>query len=162
MNTTMIARFPISQEGFNKLEFELRGLKNVERPNIIKLIAEARAHGDLSENAEYHAAREKQGFVEAKISELEDKISRAEIIDVSKIQGNEIKYGASVQLIDEETAEKIVYKIVSEYEADVSAGLISITSPLAKALLGKVKGESLEFHTPKTIRYYEILSVTYN
>jgi transcription elongation factor GreA len=158
----MIKRFPISQEGLNKLELELKELKAVERPGIIKLIAEARAHGDLSENAEYHAAREKQGFVEAKISELEDKIARSEVIDVSKIQGNEIKYGATVQLVDEETEDRSLYTIVGEYEADVSAGLISISSPLAKALLGKAKGDAFEFHTPKGIKYYEILSVKYN
>ncbi|WPX96413.1 transcription elongation factor GreA [Candidatus Bandiella euplotis] len=157
----MIKRFPISQQGLDKLELELKNLRNVERIEIIKAIAEARAHGDLSENAEYHAAREKQSFIEAKISELEDKIGRAEVIDVSKIQGNEIKYGATVKLLDEETEDEVKYTIVSEYEADVSAGLISISSPLAKALLGKVMGESLEFRTPKGTKYYEVLSVSY-
>ena len=157
----MVERFPISREGMNKLELELKNLRNVERVNVIKSIAEARAHGDLSENAEYHAAREKQGFIEAKIFELEDKISRAEIIDVAQVRGEEVKYGASIKLFDEDKDIEIFYKIVSEYEADVSKGLISITSPLAKALIGKKVNESLEFNTPKGIKYYQIMSVDY-
>ncbi|WP_236869819.1 transcription elongation factor GreA [Candidatus Bandiella numerosa] len=157
----MVERFPISKEGMNKLRLELMGLKNVERVNVIKSIAEAREHGDLSENAEYHAAREKQGFIEAKISELEDKISRAEVIDITKIQGSEIKYGASIKLFDEDKGDEVFYKIVSEYEADVSKGLISISSPLAKALIGKKVNESLEFKTPKGVKYYQIKSVDY-
>ncbi|MBY0580416.1 transcription elongation factor GreA [Candidatus Bandiella numerosa] len=157
----MVERFPISKEGMNKLRLELMGLKNIERVNVIKSIAEAREHGDLSENAEYHAAREKQGFIEAKISELEDKISRAEVIDITKIQGSEIKYGASIKLFDEEKGDEVFYKIVSEYEADVSKGLISISSPLAKALIGKKVNESLEFKTPKGVKYYQIKSVDY-
>ena len=157
----MVERFPISREGMNKLELELKNLRNVERVNVIKSIAEARAHGDLSENAEYHAAREKQGFIEAKIFELEDKISRAEIIDIAQVRGEEIKYGASIKLFDEDKDNEIVYKIVSEYEADVSKGLISITSPLAKALIGKKVKESLEFSTPKGMKYYQIISVDY-
>jgi len=157
----MVERFPISKEGMNKLEIELNNLRFVERPNIIKSISEARAHGDLSENAEYHAAKEKQGFIEAKISELEDKISRAEIIDISQVRGEQVKYGASIRLLDEDTEKEITYKIVSEYEADVSKGMISITSPLSKALIGKKVNESLEFNTPKGIRYYKIMSVDY-
>ena len=157
----MVERFPISKEGMNKLRLELMGLMNIERVNVIKSIAEAREHGDLSENAEYHAAREKQGFIEAKISELEDKISRAEVIDITKIQGSEIKYGASIKLFDEEKGDEVFYKIVSEYEADVSKGLISISSPLAKALIGKKVNESLEFKTPKGVKYYQIKSVDY-
>jgi len=157
----MVERFPISKEGMNKLEIELNNLRFVERPNIIKSISEARAHGDLSENAEYHAAKEKQGFIEAKISELEDKISRAEIIDISQVRGEQVKYGASIRLLDEDTEKEITYKIVSEYEADVSKGMISITSPLSKALIGKKVNESLEFNTPKGIRSYKILSVDY-
>ena len=157
----MVERFPISKEGMNKLEIELNNLRFVERPNIIKSISEARAHGDLSENAEYHAAKEKQGFIEAKISELEDKISRAEIIDISQVRGEQVKYGASIRLLDEDTGKEIAYKIVSEYEADVSKGMISITSPLSKALIGKKVNESLEFNTPKGIRYYKIMSVDY-
>jgi transcription elongation factor GreA len=157
----MAKRFPISKEGMNKLELELKNLKNVERVNVIKSIAEARAHGDLSENAEYHTAKEKQGFIEGKICELEDKISRAEIIDISQVRGEQVKYGASIKLLDEDTDNEIIYKIVSEYEADVSRGMISIISPLAKALIGKKVDESLEFNTPKGIRYYKILSVDY-
>ena len=157
----MVERFPISKEGMNKLEIELNNLRFVERPNIIKSISEARAHGDLSENAEYHAAKEKQGFIEAKISELENKISRAEIIDISQVQGDQVKYGASVRLLDEDDEKEIAYKLVSEYESDISKGMISITSPLAKALIGKKVSESLEFNTPKGTRYYKILSVDY-
>ena len=157
----MVERFPISKEGMSKLEIELKHLRSVERVNVIKSIAEARAHGDLSENAEYHAAKEKQGFIEAKISELEDKISRAEIIDISQVRGEQVKYGASIRLLDEDTEKKITYKIVSEYESDASKGMISITSPLAKALIGKKVNEYLEFNTPKGIRYYKILSVDY-
>lgn len=155
----MVDRFPISKDGLNKLRLELNRLKNVERIHVISLIAEAREYGDLSENAEYHAAREKQGFIEAKISELENKISRAEIIDTSRIYGDEIKYGASIKLLDEENHCVKCYKIVGEYESNVSKGLISISSPLAKALLGKKVTESFEFHTPRGIRYYKILSV---
>ena len=158
----MSNRFPISQEGLNKLELELKNLKNIERPEVIKEIVKARAHGDLSENAEYHAAREKQGFIEAKISELEDKIARAEIIDISNIQGDKIKYGATVKLRDEETGVEIVYKIVGDYKADASHGSISISSPLSKTLLGKKKGALLEFKTPRCVKYYEILSITYS
>ena len=157
----MVDRFPISKEGMNKLEIELKNLKTVERVNVIKSIAEARAHGDLSENAEYHAAKEKQGFIEAKISELENKISRAEIIDISQVQGDQVKYGASVRLLDEDDEKEIAYKLVSEYESDISKGMISITSPLAKALIGKKAYESLEFNTPRGIKYYKILSVDY-
>ncbi len=145
----------------SKLEIELKHLRSVERVNVIKSIAEARAHGDLSENAEYHAAKEKQGFIEAKISELEDKISRAEIIDISQVRGEQVKYGASIRLLDEDTEKEIAYKIVSEYESDASKGMISITSPLAKALIGKKVNEYFEFNTPKGIRYYKILSVDY-
>jgi len=155
----MVERFPISKEGMNKLEIELNNLRFVERPNIIKSISEARAHGDLSENAEYHAAKEKQGFIEAKISELENKISRAEIIDISQVQGDQV--GASVRLLDEDDEKEIAYKLVSEYESDISKGMISITSPLAKALIGKKAYESLEFNTPRGIKYYKILSVDY-
>ena len=157
----MVERFPISKEGMSKFEIELKHLRSVERVNVIKSIAEARAHGDLSENAEYHAAKEKQGFIEAKISELEDKISRAEIIDISQVRGEQVKYGASIRLLDEDTEKEIAYKIVSEYESDASKGMISITSPLAKALIGKKVNEYLEFNTPKGIRYYKILSVDY-
>ena len=157
----MIDKFPISKEGLSKLKLELNHLRNVERTNVITLISDAREHGDLSENAEYHAAREKQGFIEAKISELESKISRAEIIDTSKIDGDEVKYGASIKLLDEDNDNIIIYKIVSDYEANVKKGLLSISSPLAKSLIGRKIGESFEFKTPKGIKYYYISSVDF-
>ena len=157
----MAVKFPISQNGINKLKAELKNLKNIDRLDVAQLIAEARAFGDLSENAEYNAAREKQSFIEIKISELESKISRAEVIDITKIKGTEVKYGASVQLLDKNNGSKMTYKIVSDYEASVFKGLISIYSPLAKILIGKKQNELIEFKTPKGIKYYKILLVTY-
>ncbi|MFQ3307698.1 MAG: transcription elongation factor GreA [Candidatus Midichloriaceae bacterium] len=154
-------RFPISDSGFNKMKSELEALKSVERPSVIISIAEARSHGDLSENAEYHAAKEKQGFIEAKISDLENKLARSQIVDISKITGNTVKYGATVEILDEDTEKQISYKIVSDYEADVSKGWISISSPLAKSLTSKELGDSVEFTTPKYTKYYKIISVKY-
>jgi len=152
-------KVPMTMEGFTLLENELQRLKSVERPRIIQAISEARAHGDLSENAEYHAAKEQQGYNEAKVAELEDKLSRADVIDVTKLSGDSVKFGATVQLVDEDTDEKVTYKIVGEYEADVKKGKISITSPIARALIGKKKGDSVEVTTPKGARAYEILKV---
>ena len=152
-------KVPMTMEGFTLLENELQRLKSVERPRIIQAISEARAHGDLSENAEYHAAKEQQGYNEAKVAELEDKLSRADVIDVTKLSGDSVKFGATVQLVDEDTDEKVTYKIVGEYEADVKKGKISITSPIARALIGKKKGDSVEVATPKGARAYEILKV---
>jgi len=152
-------KVPMTIEGFSLLETELQRLKAVERPRIIQAISEARAHGDLSENAEYHAAKEQQGYNEAKVAELEDKLSRADVIDTTKLSGDSIKFGATVQLVDEDTDEKVSYRIVGEYEADVKKGKISITSPIARALIGKKKGESVEVATPKGARAYEILKV---
>ena len=152
-------KVPMTIEGFTLLESELQRLKAVERPRIIQAISEARAHGDLSENAEYHAAKEQQGYNEAKVAELEDKLSRADVIDVTKLSGDSVKFGATVQLVDEDTDEKVTYKIVGEYEADVKKGKISITSPIARALIGKKKGDSVEVTTPKGARAYEILKV---
>ena len=152
-------KVPMTIEGFSLLETELQRLKAVERPRIIQAISEARAHGDLSENAEYHAAKEQQGYNEAKVADLEDKLSRADVIDITKLSGDSIKFGASVQLVDEDTDEKVSYRIVGEYEADVKKGKISITSPIARALIGKKKGESVEVATPKGARAYEILKV---
>jgi len=152
-------KVPMTMEGFTLLESELQRLKVVERPRIIQAISEARAHGDLSENAEYHAAKEQQGYNEAKVAELEDKLSRADVIDVSKLGGDSVKFGATVQLVDEDTDEKVTYKIVGEYEADVKKAKISITSPIARALIGKKKGDSVEVATPKGARAYEILKV---
>ena len=152
-------KVPMTTEGFNKLETELHRLKAVERPRIIQAIAEARAHGDLSENAEYHAAKEAQGLNESKVAELEDKLSRAEVIDTTKMSGDKIKFGATVSLIDEDTDEKVKYKIVGEMEADVREGKISISSPIARALIGKGKGDTAEVTTPKGARSYEVLKV---
>ena len=147
--------------GYARLESEIKRLKTVERPGVIRQIEEARAHGDLSENAEYHAAKERQGFIEGRVMELEDKISRAEVIDVSKLSGPTVKFGATVTLIDEDTDEKSKYQIVGEIEADVKEGRISITSPLARALISKSKGDTVEVVTPGGGRSYEILKVEY-
>lgn len=146
-------------EGFKHLEEELHRLKAVERPRIILAISEARAHGDLSENAEYHAAKEAQGMNEARVAELEDKIGRAEVVDTSKLSGTSIKFGATVTLVDEDTEEKVKYKIVGDLEANVRDGKISISSPIARALIGKSKGDSAEVTTPKGPRSYEVLKV---
>ena len=154
-------KVPMTIEGFKKLEAELHRLKVEERPRIIQQIADAREHGDLSENAEYHAAKEAQGLNEAKVAEIEDKIGRAEVIDTSKLSGNKIKFGATVALEDEDSGDKVKYKIVGEDEADVRDGKISITSPIARALIGKVKGDRAEVTTPKGTRSYEILKIEY-
>lgn len=152
-------RVPMTVEGFKTLEAELHRLKSEERPRIIAAISEARAHGDLSENAEYHSAKEQQGFNEARVGELEDKLSRAEVIDTSKLSGDAVKFGATVSLADEDTGDKVKYKIVGENEASVRDGKISIGSPIARALIGKSKGDSVEVTTPKGSRSYEILKV---
>ena len=148
-------------EGFTNLETELKRLKTVERPEIIKAIATAREHGDLSENAEYHAARERQGFVEGRVGDIEDMVRRAEVIDVSKLSGKIIKFGATVKLADENTDEENTYQLVGEHEADISAGRLSITSPLSRALIGKTVGDSVEVMSPGGTRSYEILTVHY-
>jgi transcription elongation factor GreA len=152
---------PITADGYEKLVAEVKTLKTVRRPAIAKKIAEARELGDLSENAEYHAAREEQSFIEGRISELEDKVARAEVIDIAKLSGKSIKFGATVTLIDEDTEQESTYQIVGEYEADIKQSLISITSPLARALIGKSEGDSVEVITPKGSKDYEILSVVY-
>lgn len=152
-------RVPMTIEGFAKLEAELHRLKSEERPRIIQQIAEARAHGDLSENAEYHAAKEAQGLNEAKVAELEDRLGRADVIDTSKLSGETVKFGATVTLVDEDTEEKVKYKIVGDYEANVREGKISISSPIARALIGKSKNDTAEVMTPKGARSYEILKV---
>lgn len=152
-------RVPMTTEGFKKLETELQRLKSEERPRIIQQIAEARAHGDLSENAEYHAAKEAQGLNEAKVAELEDRLSRADIVDTSKLSGKTIKFGATVTLVDEDTDEKVKYKIVGDLEASVREGKISISSPIARALIGKAKGDTAEVTTPKGARSYEVLKI---
>jgi transcription elongation factor GreA len=156
-----MSKFPITSEGYSKLEEELKHLKYTERPAISKLIAEAREFGDLSENAEYHAAREKQSFNEGRILELEDKMARADIIDISKISGDKITFGAIVKILDDESEEEFTYQIVGEYEADISKGLISVSSPIAKALIGKKTNDFIEVKTPKGIKVYQILSFRY-
>ena len=152
-------RVPITVEGFKQLEAELQRLKAEERPRIIQAISEARSHGDLSENAEYHAAKEAQGMNEAKVADLEDKVNRADIVDVTKLSGTAIKFGATVTLVDEDTDEKVKYKIVGDTEASIKEGKVSISSPIARALIGKAKGESTEVTTPKGSRSYQILKV---
>jgi transcription elongation factor GreA len=151
----------MTEEGFNRLQDELKRLKSVDRPSIIKAIAEARTHGDLSENAEYHAARERQSFIEGRVMELEDKISRAEVIDVSKLSGSLVKFGATVTLADEETDEEQTFRIVGEDEADIKQGRLSVTSPLARALIGKSKGDSVEVSTPRGAKSYEVMTVAF-
>jgi transcription elongation factor GreA len=152
-------RVPITIEGFKQLETELQRLKGEERPRIIAAISEARSHGDLSENAEYHAAKEAQGMNEARVAELEDKVNRADIVDVSKLSGTTIKFGATVTLVDEDTDEKVKYKIVGDTEASIKDGKVSISSPIARALIGKSKGDSAEVTTPKGSRSYQILKL---
>lgn len=154
-------KVPMTAEGYTSLEAEIKNLKTAERPRIIKLIAEARSHGDLSENAEYHAAKELQGITEARIADLEDKLSRADIIDVSKLKGDQVMFGATVTLIDEDTEEKVKYRIVGEIEGNVKEGKISITSPIARALLGKRKSDVVEVSTPGGGKSYEIVKVEY-
>jgi len=154
-------KVPMTKPGFERLEDELRTLKGTERPNIIKAIAEAREHGDLSENAEYHAARERQSFIEGRIQELEDKISRAEVIDVSTLDGKAVKFGAFVTLLDDDSEEKVNYQIVGEDEADIKSGRLSVTSPLARALIGKTVKDTVEVNTPKGGKSYEIVKVAY-
>jgi transcription elongation factor GreA len=154
-------KVPMTIEGYRKLEAELHRLKSEERPRIIQQIADAREHGDLSENAEYHAAKDAQGLNEAKVAELEDKLARAEIIEPSKLSGNTVKFGATVTLEDEDSGDKVKYKIVGEDEANLRDGKISISSPIARALIGKSKGDSAEVTTPKGPRSYEILKIEF-
>jgi transcription elongation factor GreA len=154
-------KFPITAEGFKTMELELKQLKTVERVNVIKAIAEARAHGDLSENAEYSAAREKQSFIEGRILEIEGRIAGAEVIDVSKLSGDQVKFGAIVILVDEDTEEKVTYQIVGEYESDFKKGKLSLLAPISRALIGKKKGDVVEVNTPKGSKSYEIVEVKF-
>ncbi|MBV1834679.1 MULTISPECIES: transcription elongation factor GreA [Novacetimonas] len=154
-------KFPMTGPGLQRLEEELRKLKSEERPAIIRAIAEARSHGDLSENAEYHAARERQSFTEGRILELEEIVSSAEVIDPASLSGDQVKFGARVHLVDEETDKEVTYQIVGVYEADIKQGLLSISSPLAKSLIGKSVGDSVSVPAPGGDRTYEILAVTY-
>jgi transcription elongation factor GreA len=154
-------KIPMTAGGYKRLENELRELKTVHRPAIIRSISEAREHGDLSENAEYHAAKERQGWIESRVLELEDKLRRAEVIDVSRLSGDRVKFGATVVLADEDTGEESTYQIVGADESDIKSGLLSITSPLARALIGKQAGDSVEVTTPGGAKVYEIVSVAF-
>ncbi|SLN53381.1 transcription elongation factor GreA [Pseudooctadecabacter jejudonensis] len=153
-------KIPLTRAGFDKLDAELKHLKTVERPAIIRAISEAREHGDLSENAEYHSAKEKQSFIEGRVKELEGVISLADVIDPSKLSGA-IKFGAHVTLVDEDTDEEKTYQIVGEYEADIENGRLNIKSPIARALIGKDEGDSVEVRTPGGEKSYEVLEVVY-
>jgi transcription elongation factor GreA len=154
-------RIPMTAEGYKNLEDEINHLKVVERPSVIRMIEEARAHGDLSENAEYHAAKERQAFIEGRVVELEDKLSRADIIDISKLSGTTVKFGATVTLFDEDTDAKVKYQLVGDLEANAKKGRISISSPIARALIGKSKGDTVEVAAPGGARSYEILKVEF-
>ncbi len=155
----MSEKFLITKEGYNKLKAEIENLKNVQRPNIIIAVAAARELGDLKENAEYHSSREKQSMIEAMIANFEDKLARAELVDIAALSGDIIRFGATVQLENTENQKKVIYKIVSEYEADIDSGLISNTSPVAKALMGKEVGDEVEIKTPGGTVDYEILTI---
>lgn len=149
----------MTAEGYQALDEELKRLKTVERPEVIAAIAEARSHGDLSENAEYHAAKDRQGWIEGRIAEIEDKLARAQVIDVTKLSGDQVKFGATVTVVDEDTEEEGRYQIVGEHEADVKAGRISLSSPLSRAMIGKEVGDVVEVNTPGGVRAYEILKI---
>ena len=152
-------KVPMTAEGFHALDEELKRLKTQERPTVIQAISEARLHGDLSENAEYHAAKERQGWIEGQIADIEDRMARAQVIDVSKLSGSQVKFGATVSLVDEDTEEEARYQIVGEHEADVKQGRVSITSPLARAMIGKESGDVVEVTTPAGVKAYEITKV---
>ncbi len=154
-------KVPITKTGYDALNAELKTKKSIERPAIIKAIAEAREHGDLSENAEYHSAKERQGFIEGRIKELESLISRADVIEPAKMSGTVIRFGATIELVDENTDQERTYQIVGEPEADINAGRLNIRSPLARALIGKEEGDSVEVAAPGGARSYEVLSVRY-
>jgi transcription elongation factor GreA len=154
-------KIPMTPGGYAALEVELKKRQQEERPRIVEAISEARSHGDLSENAEYHSAKEAQSLNEGRIAELEDKLSRAEVIDVTKLSGSTVMFGATVTLVDEDTEEKKVYQIVGEAEADVKSGKVSITSPTARALIGKKKGDTVEVNTPGGGKSYEVLKVAF-
>ena len=160
--TRPMEKVPMTAAGHSAMMDEIKHLKAVERPRIIKAIEEARSHGDLSENAEYHAAKEQQGWTEARVAELEDKISRAEVIDISRLSGETVTFGAKVTLVDEETDTENSYQIVGDFEADVKKGKISVSSPIARAIIGKKAGDSVEVATPGGGKSYEILKVKWN
>ena len=154
-------RIPMTVQGHHSLETELKTLKSSERPAVIAAIAEARAHGDLSENAEYHAAKEKQSFIEGRVAELEDKLARAQVIDPSKLTGDTVKFGATVKVVDEDTGDEFTYQIVGEDEANVAEGKISISSPIARALIGKEEGDTAEVAAPGGAKSFEIIEISW-
>ena len=153
---------PMTVRGHELLQIELKKLKSTDRPAVIKAIAEAREHGDLKENAEYHAAKEQQGFIEGRIKELEGKLSHVQVIDVTEINaGGKVIFGSTIKLLDDDTEKEITYRIVGQDEADIKTGLISYTSPIARALIGKVEGDAVEFNAPDGEKSYEVISVSY-
>ncbi|MFQ5959033.1 MAG: transcription elongation factor GreA [Alphaproteobacteria bacterium] len=154
-------KFPMTDRGYARLEEELRRLKSVDRPAVITALEDARGHGDIAENAEFHAAKERQAYVEGRVQELEDKISRAEVIDVKKLSGKVVKFGATVTLADEDTDEKSTYQIVGTDEAEIKSGLLSITSPIARAIIGKSVGDSVDVSTPGGSKSFEIVKVRF-
>ena len=154
-------KVPMTATGLERLETDLKKYKHEERPAVIRAIAEAREHGDLSENAEYHAAKERQSFIEGQITELEDMISRADVIDVSKLSGDTVKFGATVTVVDIETDDEHTYQIVGEVESDIKEGRLSVNAPLARALIGKTEGDEIDFNAPGGRRAYEVLTVKY-
>ena len=154
-------KVPMTADGYTRLQEELKHLKTVERPTVIRAIAEAREHGDLSENAEYHAARERQSFIEGRVLELEDRISRADVIDVTALSGDSVKFGATVKLADEDTDEEATYQIVGQDESDIKAGRLSVTAPLARGLIGKTVGDVVEVTTPNGSKSYEVMDIQF-
>ena len=158
----MTDKFPMTSEGFKKLKLELEDLKNTQRPMVIKAIAEAREHGDLSENAEYHAAREKQSFIEGKIGDLESKVSRAQVIDTTSLNNSRVTFGTTIELLDLETNSNHVYTIVGVDEADIEKQLISVNAPLSKAMINKEVGEVVEVSTPNGLKEYQVKSISFN
>ncbi len=152
-------KVPMTGDGFRRLETELKSLKTIERPAVIRALTEARAHGDLSENAEYLAAKEHQGFLESRVLDIEDKLRRAEVIDVTQLSGDTVKFGATVVLADEDTDTESTYQLVGTDESDIKQGLLSITSPLARALIGKAAGDSVDVDTPRGVKSYEIVKL---
>lgn len=157
----MSNKIPMTAEGYARLEEELQYLRQTARPQVIQAIAEAREHGDLSENAEYHAARDRQSFIEGRVAEIQDTMARAEVIDVSKLSGDTVKFGATVTLADEDTDEETTYQIVGEVEAEVKNGKIAVTSPIARGIIGKKVGDSVEIQTPKGQKFFEVVAVEY-
>lgn len=155
------ARVPMTSQGYQRLMEELKRLKAVERPKLVQEIEEARGHGDLSENAEFHAAKERQSLLDVQIREIEDRLARAQVIEVAKLSGDKIVFGATVSLADGDTGDKVVYQIVGDHEAEPKNGKISISSPVARALIGKSEGDEVQVHTPTGVRSFEILSVEY-